>query len=338
MDNRKYSELKERLSDVERDMKAFVIETVEKYGGRISLAKPEGDDDDDGNYYPVTSVLYGKNSNFNIKITDVHVDEHGYNEIYADGEDTNTGTDLKDFCIYSEQYSDILDFIGVATERIMSEKLVGNDDRIITFATFLGALDLVKEHNQLTEYFCSDGGDYLKKYECEFNVYYEKQLDQFKNLKDEKIAILSKNALLVKFASDLAEYDLVYKYKLLPCQLRDENGQYLGEYKEEANEHYNTFHAILIEISQSPLQNEIDKLWNKYVSENKIEPMFVLCQVQFLDGEKEMLEVKMKMLPSDEDDGNDGVFYYCEDLKDFKSLAGGGVLDFRVLKINSFSN
>lgn len=111
MDNQRYSELQERLSKVEQDIKEFIIETL-KQDGRISLDLTQEESEDDNNY-PVTSTLYGRHDNPQIKITDVYLDKQ--EQIYADGIDNETGEKRCQFHIYSEQYSDILYFIGHAT-------------------------------------------------------------------------------------------------------------------------------------------------------------------------------------------------------------------------------
>lgn len=110
MDNERYSYLTNKLSEVENEIKDFIIETLKEHG-KVSLnLPPDRDEEADDNRYPVTSTLYGKHDNPQIKITDVYLDEHGH--IYADGIDDSLGTMETGFYIYSEQFSDILYFLG----------------------------------------------------------------------------------------------------------------------------------------------------------------------------------------------------------------------------------
>ena len=86
------------------------MKTLQQHG-RVSLnLPPDSDEEADDNRYPVTSTLYGKHDNPQIKITDVYLNEHGH--IYADGIDDTLGTKEFGFFIHSEQFADILYFIG----------------------------------------------------------------------------------------------------------------------------------------------------------------------------------------------------------------------------------
>lgn len=110
MNAEKYSCLTNKLSEIEKEIKEFIIETLRQHG-KVSLnLPPDSDEETDDNCYPVTSTLYGKHDNPQIKITDIYLDEH--DNIYADGRDDNLGTKETGFYIYSEQYSDILYFLG----------------------------------------------------------------------------------------------------------------------------------------------------------------------------------------------------------------------------------
>lgn len=110
MDNKRYSYLTDKLSEVEKEIKDFIVETLREHG-KVSLnLPPDSSEEADDNSYPVTSTLYGKHDNPQIKITDVYLDEH--DNIYADGIDDSLGTKEVGFYIHSEQYSDILYFIG----------------------------------------------------------------------------------------------------------------------------------------------------------------------------------------------------------------------------------
>lgn len=102
-----YSELTERLSNVEKDIRTFIFSILSKHG-RVSLKLTEEELLDSDNF-PVTSTLYGRHDNPQIRITDVYLNG---NAIYADGIDSDTGEKRHEFQIYSEQLSDVLYFIG----------------------------------------------------------------------------------------------------------------------------------------------------------------------------------------------------------------------------------
>ena len=108
MDKQKYSKLSESLSDVRKEIKDFIINTIKKHG-RVSL-NLSSEEQDDHNNYPVTSTLYGRHNNPQIRITDVYLDET--ENIYADGIDSDTDEKRRQFYIYSEQYADIFIFLG----------------------------------------------------------------------------------------------------------------------------------------------------------------------------------------------------------------------------------
>lgn len=108
MNDQLYSDLLQNLSEVERDIKEFIIETVQQEGG-ISLNLTQEESENDRNY-PITTTLYGEYDTPRIKLTDVYLDEQM--NIYADGIDAETGEKRSQFYIYSEQYADIFYFIG----------------------------------------------------------------------------------------------------------------------------------------------------------------------------------------------------------------------------------
>lgn len=143
-----------------------------------------------------------------------------------------------------------------------------------------------------------------------------------------------KSSLIIEFASLLAERDLVERYDLLAHQLRNEDGQYLDKYQGEASEFYDTYCDKLTKLSQSLIENEMDKQWNEYVEKNGAEPKVAEVTIQYIDSPCETQGVTIKM--SGDNDDEDNIFFYCESLKDLKSLTGEGGVDFTVTSINSF--
>lgn len=102
-----YKELTERLSNIEKDIRTFILSILSKHG-RISLNLTEEEQLDSENF-PVTSTLYGRHDNPQIRITDIYLCGNG---IYADGIDDDTGEKRCEFLIYTEQLSDVMYFIG----------------------------------------------------------------------------------------------------------------------------------------------------------------------------------------------------------------------------------
>lgn len=103
----------EQLSSAETllrgNMVAFIITAIKENQGKISLKIAKDTELEDENY-PITSTLYGRHDNPQIRLTSVYLDK--YDKIYADGIDDDTGEKRKEFYIYPEQYSDIFYFIG----------------------------------------------------------------------------------------------------------------------------------------------------------------------------------------------------------------------------------
>lgn len=106
-DAEKYSQLSEQLSEIEKEIEAFILKILNRYG-RISLNLTE-EEVLDKNNFPVTSTLYGRHDTPRIRITDVYSEG---NHIYADGIDDDTDEKRCKFLIYSEQLSDMFYFIG----------------------------------------------------------------------------------------------------------------------------------------------------------------------------------------------------------------------------------
>lgn len=102
-----YKELTERLSNIEKDIRTFILSILSRHG-RISLNLTEKELLDSDNF-PVTSTLYGRHDNPQIRITDIYLCG---NEIYADGIDSDTDEKRCEFLIYTEQLSDVMYFIG----------------------------------------------------------------------------------------------------------------------------------------------------------------------------------------------------------------------------------
>ncbi|ECO3474219.1 hypothetical protein FX740_09075 [Campylobacter jejuni] len=108
-----YAFIDERLHEAEQAMLKFMLEFLERYG-RVSLGLTEEEELDDNNF-PVTTTLYGKHDTPRIKLTDVYLTDDG-RHLQADGIDAETGEKRTEFYIYSEQYADIFQFVGHASE------------------------------------------------------------------------------------------------------------------------------------------------------------------------------------------------------------------------------
>ena len=109
-----YAFIDGRLHEAEQAMLKFMLEFLAQYG-RVSLGLTEEEELDDNNF-PVTTTLYGKHDTPRIKLTDVYLTDDG-EYLLADGIDAETGGKNRDgFYIYSEQYADIFQFVGHASE------------------------------------------------------------------------------------------------------------------------------------------------------------------------------------------------------------------------------
>jgi len=109
----RYAFIDERLHEAEQAMLKFMLEFLAQYG-RVSLGLTEEEELDESNF-PVTTTLYGKHDTPRIKLTDVYLTDDG-RHLQADGIDAETGEKRTEFYIYSEQYADIFQFVGHASE------------------------------------------------------------------------------------------------------------------------------------------------------------------------------------------------------------------------------
>lgn len=107
-----YAFIDKQLNTVGQAMEKFMTGFLKKYG-RVSLGLTEEEELDDNNF-PVTTTLYGKHDTPRIKLTDVYLTNGQY--LHADGIDAETGEKRSGFYIYSEQYADIFQFIGYASQ------------------------------------------------------------------------------------------------------------------------------------------------------------------------------------------------------------------------------
>lgn len=107
-----YAFIDKQLNTVGQAMEKFMTGFLKKYG-RVSLGLTEEEELDDNNF-PVTTTLYGKHDTPRIKLTDVYLINGQY--LHADGIDAETGEKRSGFYIYSEQYADIFQFIGYASQ------------------------------------------------------------------------------------------------------------------------------------------------------------------------------------------------------------------------------
>lgn len=112
MKAKEFADLKEKRTQVENEMKQFIIKALQENDGRISLNLSDDEKFDDNNY-PVTTTLYGRHDYPNIRISSIYL---LYEEIYADGVDSDTGEMRYQFYVHSEQYADIFDFVGHVLE------------------------------------------------------------------------------------------------------------------------------------------------------------------------------------------------------------------------------
>ena len=107
-----YAFLDEQLHSNEQAILKFMTGFLKRYG-RVSLGLTKEEEAEDNNF-PVTTILYGKHDTPHIKITDVYLLEDKY--LYADGIDADSGKKRTGFYIHSEQYADIFQFIGHASD------------------------------------------------------------------------------------------------------------------------------------------------------------------------------------------------------------------------------
>ena len=108
-----YAFIDGRRHEAEQAMLKFMLGFLKRYG-RVSLGLTKEEELDDNNF-PVTITLYGKHDTPRIKLTDVYLTDGG-KYIHADGIDAETGEKRTGFYIYSEQYTDIFQFVGHASD------------------------------------------------------------------------------------------------------------------------------------------------------------------------------------------------------------------------------
>lgn len=108
-----YAFIDGRLHEAEQAMLKFMLEFLERYG-RVSLGLTKEEESDESNF-PVTTTLYGERDTPRIRLTDVYLADDG-RHLQADGIDAQTGEKRTGFYIYSEQYADIFQFVGHASE------------------------------------------------------------------------------------------------------------------------------------------------------------------------------------------------------------------------------
>lgn len=111
---KEYSDLMAREYAIRNEQCEFIIKILTENEGRIIFTPDEEFEGDLGLHeiYPIISTLYGKHSNYNIAITDVHLNKSG-DGFYVDGIDQETEEKKFQFPIYPEQYTDVLCFIGI---------------------------------------------------------------------------------------------------------------------------------------------------------------------------------------------------------------------------------
>ncbi|MEB3373893.1 hypothetical protein SFC43_13600 [Bacteroides sp. CR5/BHMF/2] len=109
MEKEQFKQLSHTEAQLRKDMEAFIRASIKESQGRISLKVAEGAELESENY-PVTSTLYGRHDNPQIRLTEVYLGNN--DKIYADGIDDDTEEKRKEFYIYPEHYSDIFYFIG----------------------------------------------------------------------------------------------------------------------------------------------------------------------------------------------------------------------------------
>lgn len=116
-----FKELTDQLSQTVRDSKKMILETLRLNGGRITL--PPLDDEQDT--YPVTATFNGPDYDLRLNITSVY-EENG--DLFADGIDSETGDLEKDYEVFQNHYSDIIDFLEEAVSMINDRAMPENPE------------------------------------------------------------------------------------------------------------------------------------------------------------------------------------------------------------------
>ncbi|RHH14443.1 hypothetical protein DW228_06475 [Bacteroides fragilis] len=114
-----YKELVSLQEELAAMQKNFIIETVKSHGGIITFTPEQEDEDNndtDQELYPMTAIFYdGDQSYPNVSITAVHIFERPEiedTEIYVDGINQNTYEHQENFNVSSEDYTNVVTFIG----------------------------------------------------------------------------------------------------------------------------------------------------------------------------------------------------------------------------------
>jgi hypothetical protein len=107
--DREYFHLLAEEKKLRNSMKELILSVLKENNDRITFV-PEDEEDE----YPVAATLWGKHDNPVIEITDVYLGKH--DAILADGIEQSTGIIEEGFEIYSEQFSDVLHFIGAVVD------------------------------------------------------------------------------------------------------------------------------------------------------------------------------------------------------------------------------
>lgn len=91
MKKEEFKQLSRIEAQLRKDMEAFIKASIKENQGRISLTVAEGAEgaELESENYPVTSTLYGRHDNPQIRLTEVYLDKH--DKTYADGIDDDTG-------------------------------------------------------------------------------------------------------------------------------------------------------------------------------------------------------------------------------------------------------
>lgn len=92
-----------RANDWQREVRAQIVETLHRHGGRVTYT-PENEDDE----YPVTASFHGRHDHIRLNVTNVYLEDATC--IMADGIDSD-GDKRTGFQIHDEQLYDIALFL-----------------------------------------------------------------------------------------------------------------------------------------------------------------------------------------------------------------------------------
>ncbi|GEM_PF-2415932 len=178
-----YYMLKVKEEVINNKMKSLIEKAIVENRGRITFHKT-----DDGDDYPLTTILSGKKDICFISVTDVYLDNGGL--IYADGIDDDTGCRKTEFKIEPEHYSDILYFVAYVLEWNtiqMNEQAVRDsiNSNIMELACELAEKKMVDRYNWLPEAFMDESGEnYADDFQDEFNPLFDKYYNRIADLAD----------------------------------------------------------------------------------------------------------------------------------------------------------